>query len=119
MAQKWQIAAPVIIALTLFGILYDHWVTQLETAGHDRGYMGFIVAIGVGVTLAGAAFIVGIEATAWTLLCFAASGAPMIAGSVYRHCRTRAKIKRKFEDEVREALWPETEEKSADPAGTK
>jgi len=34
------------------------------------------------------------EATLWALVCFAASGIPMIAGSVGRYCRARAQQKR-------------------------
>jgi len=56
--------------------------------------MGLIVALGCAVTLAGAAFIVGLEPVLWTLACFAASGTPMILGSITRHCRARAEQRR-------------------------
>lgn len=90
MYRNCPIHVPILLGLAIFGVLYNRWVESLEKQGHDRGYMGFIVALGCGVTLAGAAFIVGLETTLWTLVCFVASGTPMIAGSICRYCRGRA-----------------------------
>ena len=89
MYQNCPIYVPILLGLAVFGVAYNRWVESLEKNGHDRGYMGFIVALGCGVTLAGAAFIVGLEPALWTLICFAASGIPMIAGSVDRYCQAR------------------------------
>ena len=46
--------AIVLVALFSFGIGYDYLVGKLEHQGHDRGYMGFIVAFGCTVTLSAA-----------------------------------------------------------------
>lgn len=76
-------------ALVLFGLAYNAWVAGLEDKGHDRGYMGFIVAIGCAVT--GLGF--GLATSLWLLIpllaCFAASGAPMMVGSIRRHIAAR------------------------------
>ena len=79
----------VLVALFGFGIGYNRLVGKLEHQGHDRGYMGFIVALGCAVTLAGTGFIVGLGPVLWALVCFAASGIPMIVGSISRYCRAR------------------------------
>ena len=88
--------ALVFTILLGFGIGYNGLVASLERQGHDRGYMGFIVALGCGVTLIGAGFLVGWEAVAWTTGCFAASGIPMMMGSVARHVRARARARREL-----------------------
>ena len=92
------IYVPILLALAVFGYIYNRWVDSLEKWGHDRGYMGFIVALGCAVTLAGAALIIGLEPVLWAFVCFAASGIPMIAGSVGRYCRARAQQKRECLD---------------------
>lgn len=45
---------------------------------------------GTVVTLAGATLIIGLESTLVVGICFAASGMPMIAGSIARYIRQRA-----------------------------
>ena len=89
MYQNCPSFVPILLALSVFGYIYNRWVESLEKWGHDRGYMGFIVALGCAVTLAGTALIVGLEPTLWALACFAASGTPMIIGSISRYCRAR------------------------------
>jgi predicted PurR-regulated permease PerM len=89
---------PVFLVLAIFGMAYNYLVQRLERQGHDRGYMGLIVAFGCAVTLAGAGLIVGIDRIAWVFLCFVASGTPMIIGSIARHCRARAKQRRECLD---------------------
>jgi len=100
----------VFVALFGFGIGYNWLVEKLERQGHDRGYMGFIVALGCVVTLIGARVIIGWEPVAWVTACFVASGIPMIAGSVRRHVRARAKARRGILDVndriVRRGRWP-------------
>jgi len=88
---------PILLALVTFGIGYNHWVEHLEHNGHDRGYMGLIVAAGCTITLAGAALdtnYAGLDPIAWVFVCFAASGTPMVIGSIVRHCRARARQQR-------------------------
>lgn len=76
------------IGLLLFGVAYNRVVSWLEQRGYDEGYMGLIVAVGVGVTLAGVA-ILDTRAAALAFVAFALTGAPMVAGSVWRHARAR------------------------------
>ena len=90
MYQNCPIYVPILLALAIFGVIYNRWVEALEKKGHDRGYMSLIVSAGCAVTLAGTAFIVGLKPVLWALVCFAASGIPMIVGSVGRYCRARA-----------------------------
>ena len=80
---------PILLGLAAFGVVYNHWVEALEKKGHDRGYMSLIVSAGCAVTLAGASFIIGLGPVLWALICFAASGIPMIIGSISRYCRAR------------------------------
>ena len=96
MTETCQTYVIILVALFAFGIGYDRLVTHLEHQGHDRGYMGFIVAFGCTVTLLGAGVIIGWEPVTWTTMCFAASGIPMIAGSIRRHVRARAKARREI-----------------------
>ena len=83
------IYVPILLALAVFGYIYNRWVESLERQGHDRGYMSLIVSAGCAVTLAGTSFIVGLGPVLWALICFAASGIPMIVGSISRYCRAR------------------------------
>lgn len=83
----------VIGALFGFGVWYDRQVTRWEESGYHDGYLSFIVALGVAVTIGGIA-ILDLVLTTWNagftaLLAFAASGLPMIAGSVKRHISAR------------------------------
>ena len=89
MTQNCHISVPVLLCLFFFGIGYNTLIERLIGRGHHRGYMGFIVAIGTAVTLAGIAVICGIEAAAWATACFIASGLPMIYGSIARHTKQR------------------------------
>jgi hypothetical protein len=85
---------PILLALAAFGYFYNRWVERLENGGHDRGYMGLIVAAGCTITLAGAALLIGLEPITWVFCCFIASGLPMVLGSIARHCRARSKAQR-------------------------
>jgi hypothetical protein len=85
-----RILALLCALLAAFGAGYNHWVAHLEEQGHHRGYLSFIVALGVGMT--GLAFSL---ATSWQLGlillgCFIASGGPMIWGSISRYITARA-----------------------------
>ena len=91
MYQNCPIHVPILLVLAGFGYVYNRWVESLERQGHDRGYMSLIVALGCAVTLAAAALIIGLEPVLWTFICFAASGTPMIIGSISRYCRARAR----------------------------
>jgi len=86
----------VIAGLFLFGLIYNAFVAWLERQGHDRGYTAFLVVGGTLITLVGLWVVTDLETVILTLICFAASGLPMILGSVGRHVRERASEERKI-----------------------
>jgi hypothetical protein len=78
---------PIIYTLVLlfcFGCVWEYLVTQLETAGVE-GHTWELVVGGVAVTLIIAGHHIGWFNVLLLLVCFAASGAPMIVGAVRRH----------------------------------
>ena len=99
----WKLAA-ILMGLSVFGIIYNSFVTWLERQGHDRGYTALLVVAGVVVTLAAAVLLVGW----WTVmvigLLFVASGMPMILGSIARYVserrRDEAMARRLAEDSI-------------------
>lgn len=101
----WRAAAAVLFALACFGWGYNRLVGSLEESGEDRGYVGFLVALGCFVTIAGFALIAGSPVLGLILLaCFAASGVFMIWGSVARHVRARAQEEARARQEAEESL---------------
>ena len=85
------VAGAVVCGLACFGWAYNRWMEWLESKDLQRGFLSFLVAIGVGVTGVGYAAIVrSFEHGVVLLVCFLASGAPMMAGSVRRYVRRRA-----------------------------
>ncbi|MCD6289997.1 MAG: hypothetical protein J7M34_05785 [Anaerolineae bacterium] len=81
----------VCAALVTFGIGYNALVEWLNREVPDHGYTSFLVVGGVIVTLTGSAFLIGWQEALLVGLCFTASGLPMIAGSVWRSLRQRAR----------------------------
>ena len=83
--MNWQIdgrmIGVVVFGLVMFGIAYNFLMHHLGQ--HKQGYLSLFVAGGVLVTLAGLALI-DARAAVLALVCFAASGAPMIAGEIVR-----------------------------------
>lgn len=73
----------------MFGVIYNQFVAWIESEGHDRGYLAFLVVIGVGITIAGYGLDVGYNLAERLFWYFMASGTPMIAGSVWRFWRKR------------------------------
>ncbi len=86
--------------LFAFGTVYNQAVSYLTQHGYDEGYLAFIVAFGVAVTL-GAVALVDWQFALLTLGAFIASGTPMIIGSVVRYVRSRNASQRQL---TREAL---------------
>jgi len=84
----WDVAA-VMGGLLLFGIGYNAFVEWLERGGRDRGFTSLLVVAGVTVTLFGALIVIGWWSTLVLILCFLASGTPMIVGSLARYARER------------------------------
>lgn len=86
-------------ALVAFGIGYNAFVAWAERKGYTEGYLSLMVALGVAVTLTGAA-ILDWRAAMLVLVCFAASGTPMIIGSIWRYLRLRASARRAIIEEI-------------------
>ena len=85
-----RVLGAVLFALACFGWAYNRWIEQLEAKGHDRGYLSFLVVLGVLVTGVGYGLVVGSLAHMVVLVvCFGCSGMPMIIGSVQRAVRQR------------------------------
>lgn len=89
----------VISSLVLFGVVYDHQVERWERNGWAEGYLSLIVALGVGVTLAGLA-VACWPAAVLGLVFFAASGTPMIVGSIKRHVKAREEAMKAMQREA-------------------
>jgi hypothetical protein len=79
----------VLSALVLFGIIYNGWIAEQGRNGKAEGMTSLHVAVGAGATLFGLA-ILWWQAAIVALLCFCASGAPMIYGSINRHLELRS-----------------------------
>lgn len=76
----------VLILLAFAAVLYDRFVVDIiEKRRPSLGIAAWEVVGGVLFTLVGFAFLAGVEAFLLALLCFAASGVPMILGSRARH----------------------------------
>ena len=90
--------------LFVFGIGYNALVAWVYRQAPDHGYTAFLVAGGVIATLAGFALIASLEMALLILACFAASGLPVIIGSVLRQLHQRAQVARALEDQALEAI---------------
>jgi uncharacterized membrane protein YjfL (UPF0719 family) len=80
--QKMALTAAVLF---VFGMLYNALTAWMERNGYDRGYTAFLVVGGVAVTVVAVHWAIGWQAVLVLLLAFAASGIPMIIGSMMRH----------------------------------
>lgn len=78
----------VYALLFIFGVAYNLFMTRLEERGYHEGYVSFLVAGGVLVTLIGIA-VFDSRGALIALGAFTASGTPMIIGSMIRHMRER------------------------------
>ena len=76
----------VLLILFLSALIYDRAVVDVieRRLPQPHGVTAFEVVIGVLFTLVGFGFLVGLETMILALLCFAASGVPMILGSLQR-----------------------------------
>lgn len=101
MRLDYGVITAVLLGLLLFGIGYNALVAWLERRGYAEGFLSLIVAFGVVVTLAAVA-ILSIHAALLTLLAFAASGTPMILGSIVRYLKARDEAKRAMIAEVKD-----------------
>lgn len=78
----------VFLGLVLFGIGYNALIAWAEKQGYMEGFVSFTVVLGVMVTLGGMA-ILDYQGALLCLCCFAASGFPMIIGSISRYLISR------------------------------
>lgn len=90
----------VLCALVLFGLGYNTLIAEAERRGWLEGFTSLTVALGTLATLAGAAAI-SLPAALIVLVCFMASGLPMIGGSILRYVRRREQAQRNLADETR------------------
>jgi hypothetical protein len=81
----------IVMGLVVFGVGYNAFVAYLERqpGGHE-GFTGLLVVVGVAVTVLMLWPLIGAEAVCRLMVGFAASGAPMVAGSVRRYMHKRA-----------------------------
>lgn len=90
----------VLLGLALFGTLYNQLVSHLEKKGYSEGFVSLLVAAGSGVTLLGMA-VLDWQAALLALVCFMASGSPMILGSILRYVQAREQSKQRLIREIR------------------
>ncbi len=86
---NWDSLPIVALALFLFGIGFNWLINELHRRGLNDGYVWLEVVIGVGVTLAAASFIIGLQTAFILFLLFAASGLFPALGDIYRYIRAR------------------------------
>jgi hypothetical protein len=91
----------VFIALAIFGFVYNAGIAYLEKHGYDEGYTALLVVVGVVVTLFAAIPVIGSGNIITLGALFAASGGPMIIGSLYRHAKRREREKQANIEEAR------------------
>ena len=81
----------VLLLLLTLGILYNQLVGYVQEQLPDRhGVTAFMVVGGVTWTLLGVLLLEGVTVFLTVLLCFCASGLPMIWGSMRRYQRGEA-----------------------------
>lgn len=84
----------VLLLLLGLGILYNTAVQFIQEQLPDHnGVTSLLVVGGVLWTVCGAALIIGVDDAFTVLLCFVASGTPMIAGSIMRYVDGRERAR--------------------------
>ena len=92
------------IGLLLFGIGYNFLVDWLEKHGFEEGYTAILVVGGVLVTLLASIPMIGVQMFLTMLICFSASGVPMVWGSWQRYCKRRKQERELARQEALERL---------------
>ncbi|RMG02006.1 MAG: hypothetical protein D6735_10975 [Acidobacteria bacterium] len=98
--QNFGTITAVIGLLFSFGLLYNQVVEYLLRKRYAEGYTSLLVAFGVFVTLAGVA-VIDLSASLLALIAFAASGTPMVIGSIVRYVRKREAMQRAIIEDIR------------------
>jgi len=94
----------VAFGLFIFGVLYNMAVEWARPRGWLEPYTSLWVAFGVLVTIAGAGIVdllVDWNASIITLVCFIASGTPMILGDFARYVRQVQAERNAIRDETK------------------
>lgn len=92
----------VLGGLVVFGVLYNTLVAKAEQT--ETGYTAFLVVGGVVVTVAATAPLIGWQAAMVVGLAFAASGLPMVIGSMARYVRRTQAEHQALRAEARRAM---------------
>jgi hypothetical protein len=96
---------PTLIAaialLFIFGCGYAYLVYGLGE--RKFGYVALFVVAGVLVTL-GVEAVLDLRAAVLSLVLFAASGAPMVAGEIIQHMRARDRTIQNYQEQARTEL---------------
>jgi Kef-type K+ transport system membrane component KefB len=85
---EFSLILAVYLVLVLFGIGYNHTVAWWERQKYIEGFTSLAVVLGVLMTLGGVA-VVDWQSALLALGAFAATGTPMIVGSILRYVRAR------------------------------
>lgn len=93
--------ALAVIGLFLFGCAYALFVYWLGE--RKVGYVSLFVVLGAGVTL-GAEAMLDSRAALLSLVLFAASGTPMIAGEIIQHIGARERAIREHQARAGDAI---------------
>ena len=84
----------VLLFLAATGVLYDALVSYVQEQLPDRhGVTSWLVVGGVLWTVFGIGILLGVQDMIVVMLCFMASGSPMIAGSMLRYLRERERVR--------------------------
>ena len=83
----------VLSLLALFGFTYNFLLAEYRAKNNwEELYTPLAIGIYLIGTLAGAAFVVGIQIAFIVTLCFVASGAPFIIGSLSRYAQQQKQL---------------------------
>jgi len=88
----------------LVGVAYAWVIHRIESTGRAEGYAWLMVVVGVVLTLALCAPVIGLEATVAVGAMFVATGVPMIAVTIYRYEKARGEARRALYDDAEETL---------------
>lgn len=98
--------AAIYLGLALFGIAYNALTEWAERTGYIKGYTAMFVVGGVIVTVMATA-VINLTFALVVMGAFAASGTPMILGSMFRHRREELGALKKERDEARNGNPPQ------------
>jgi NhaP-type Na+/H+ or K+/H+ antiporter len=91
--------AVVFLVLLLFGVSYNILVQYFQKRTHH--YTAEFVVGGCLVTVLGSGFIIGWDNALIVVICFIASGTPMIVGSMMAHAQDEQEAKKVARDELK------------------